>query len=176
MIMPPGQPLLLPAKTSFIWSSLLLAFGLNMLQNMGFSGRATWAPDLLSVVLLFWCVHQPLRIGMGSAFVLGLLMDIHQGVVLGQYALSYTVLGFLALVMHRRLLCFSVPWQALQVLPLFLICHILSLSVRMFFGALFPGFGILAGPLLETLLWPLASMLLLLPQRRSPDPDENRPL
>jgi rod shape-determining protein MreD len=78
--------------------------------------------------------------------------------------------------MHRRLLCFSVPWQALQVLPLFLICHILSLSVRMFFGALFPGFGILAAPLLETLLWPLASMLLLLPQRRSPDPDENRPL
>jgi rod shape-determining protein MreD len=33
-----------------------------------------------------------------------------------------------------------------------------------------------ASPLIQTLLWPVATVLLLAPQRRAPDPDENRPL
>jgi rod shape-determining protein MreD len=43
-------------------------------------------------------------------------------------------------------------------------------------GGNFPGFALLLAPLIEALLWPLASLLLLLPQRRAPDPDANRPL
>ena len=39
-----------------------------------------------------------------------------------------------------------------------------------------PGWPMLLAPLFEALLWPLASWLLLVPQRRAPDPDENRPL
>ena len=94
MIMPRGQPLLLPAKTSFVVFSLLAALVLNMVQGMGWGGNAPWVPDLLSLVLVFWCVHQPLRIGIGWAFFLGLVMDVHQAGLLGQYALSYTVLAF----------------------------------------------------------------------------------
>ena len=94
MIMRPGQQLLLPANPFFIWASLIAAMLLNMLQNMGFWGRAAWAPDVLAVVLVFWTVHQPLRVGIGAAFVFGLLMDVHQGGLLGQHALAYTVLSF----------------------------------------------------------------------------------
>jgi rod shape-determining protein MreD len=43
-------------------------------------------------------------------------------------------------------------------------------------GGLFPGWSLLLAPLVEALLWPVASMLLLAPQRRAPDPDANRPL
>lgn len=95
MIMRPGQQLLLPANPFFIWGSLIAAMLLNMLQNMGFWGRAGWVPDLLAVVLVFWTVHQPMRISIGGAFVFGLLMDVHQGGLLGQNALAYTVLSFL---------------------------------------------------------------------------------
>ncbi len=42
-------------------------------------GRAPWMPDLLALVLVFWSVHQPLRVGIGVAFVFGLLMDVHAG-------------------------------------------------------------------------------------------------
>ncbi|MFZ9666048.1 MAG: rod shape-determining protein MreD, partial [Limnohabitans sp.] len=131
MIMPRGQPLLLPAKTSFVVFSLLAALVLNMVQGMGWGGNAPWVPDLLSLVLVFWCVHQPLRIGIGWAFFLGLVMDVHQAGLLGQYALSYTVLAFLATMIHRRLLWFTVPSQAMQVLPLFIAAHALSLLLRM---------------------------------------------
>jgi len=176
MIMRPGQQLLLPANPLFIWSSLVVAFVVNMLQNMGLWGRAAWTPDLLALVLVFWSVHQPLRVGVGAAFVFGLLMDVHQGSVLGQHALAYTVLSFFAITIHRRLLWFSVPQQALQVLPLLVAAHAVELAVRLLVGGTFPGFLILLAPLFEALLWPLVTVLLLLPQRRAPDPDANRPL
>ena len=50
--------------------------------------------DVLAVVLVFWGVHQPRRMGMAPAFVLGLLMDVHQGALLGQHALAYSLLSF----------------------------------------------------------------------------------
>jgi len=143
---------------------------------MGLFGRAAWLPDVLALVLVFWTIHQPQRVGMSAAFLLGLAMDVHQSAVLGQHALAYAVLSFLAIAMHRRLLWFSVPSQAAQVLPLFVVSHALTLLVRLLAGDDFPGWSLLLAPALEALLWPLVSVLLLLPQKRAPDPDANRPL
>ena len=176
MIMRPGQQLLLPANPFFIWGSLALALALNMLQNMGLWGRAAWTPDLLALVLVFWSVHQPQRVGIGAAFVFGILMDVHQSALLGQHALAYTVVSFFAITIHRRLLWFTVPSQALQVLPLFAASHAIELASRMATGGSFPGFLMLLAPLIESLLWPVVSVVLLLPQRRAPNPDAHRPL
>jgi len=176
MNMPRGQQLLLPANPLFIWGSLVFAFLLNLIQNEALWGRAAWAPDLVAVVLLFWGVHQPRRIGVGAAFLFGVLMDVHQGSVLGQHALAYTVLNFLAYSIHRRLFWFAVSAQALQILPVLLIMHAVALGVRLMVGGVFPGYLMLLAPILEALFWPVATFLLLLPQRRAPDPDANRPL
>jgi rod shape-determining protein MreD len=172
MIMRPGQPLLLPANPFFIWTSLLVAMMANMLPV----GRVPWMPDFLALVLVFWSVHQPLRIGVGAAFLFGLAVDVHQATLLGQHALAYTTLSYFAISMHRRLLWFSVPSQAVQVLPLFVAAHSIEMAIRMLAGGAFPGPTILLAPLIESFLWPIVSVLLLLPQRRAPDPDENRPL
>ena len=172
MIMRPGQQLLLPANPLFIWGTLLLALLVNMLPL----GRTPWMPDLLAIVLVFWSVHQPLRVGIGSAFFFGLAMDVHQAALLGQHALAYTALSFFAITIHRRLLWFSVPSQAIQVLPLFFAAHAIELTIRLLAGDVFPGIGVALAPVVEALLWPVVSVLLLAPQRRAPDPDENRPL
>jgi rod shape-determining protein MreD len=173
MIMPRGSDqLLLPVNPLFIAFTLVLALAFNMLPL----GRAPAMPDLLALALVFWNVHQPRRVGVGLAFVFGLAMDVHQGALLGQHALAYTVLSFVAITVHRRLLWFGVVEQALQVLPVFAAAHGLALAVRMLAAGMFPGWWILAAPLLEALLWPLATLLLLAPQRRAPDPDQNRPL
>ncbi len=172
MIMRSGQQLLLPANPLFIWGSLVATLLLNMLPL----GRVAWMPDFLALVLVFWSVHQPLRVGIGVAFMFGLAMDVHQTSLLGQHALSYTALSFFAAMIQRRLLWFKVPEQAIQVLPLFAVAHGVELIIRMLGGGIFPGWIIFAAPVLEALLWPVASVLLLVPQRRAPDPDENRPL
>jgi rod shape-determining protein MreD len=172
MIMRPGQPLLLPANPLFIWFTLIVA----MMGNMLPVGRIAWMPDFLAVVLVFWSVHQPMRIGIIAAFLFGLAVDVHQASLLGQHALAYTTLSFFAITIHRRLLWFTVPSQAVQVLPLFATAHGIELAIRMLAGGAFPGPWFLLAPVLEAALWPIVSVLLLLPQRRAPDPDENRPL
>ena len=173
MIMPRGSDqLLLPVNPFFIALTLLGAFGLNLLPL----GRVPALPDALALVLVFWNVHQPRRVGVGWAFLFGLLMDVHEGALLGQHALAYTLLSFGAIAIHRRLLWFGLAQQALQVLPLFFVAHVVAMIVRLAAGGMFPGWWMLVAPLAEAALWPLAVLLLLAPQRRAPDPDENRPL
>ncbi|MES2226841.1 MAG: rod shape-determining protein MreD [Pseudomonadota bacterium] len=173
MIMPrAGGQLLLPVNPLFVAATLLIAFALNIVPL----GRVPLMPDVVALVLVFWNVHQSRRVGVGLAFLLGLLMDVHDGAVLGQHALAYTLMSFFAVTIHRRLLWFTVPSQAVQILPLFLAAHAVSLVVRMIAGGMFPGWQVLLAPVLEALLWPIATWLLLAPQRRAPDPDQNRPL
>ena len=173
MIMPRGSDqLLLPANPVFIAFTLLVALVLNMVPL----GRVAASPDIVALVLVFWNVHQPRRVGVGVAFALGLLMDVHEGALLGQHALAYTVLSFIAVMAHRRLLWFDWASQAVQILPLFAIAHAISLVVRLIGGAAFPGWSLFLAPVLEAALWPLATWMLLAPQRRPPDPDQNRPL
>jgi rod shape-determining protein MreD len=173
MIMPRGaDQLLLPVSPLFIALSLLVALIFNLLPL----GRHAALPDLLALALAFWAVHQPRRVGVGTAFFFGLLMDVHQGALLGQHALAYTLMAFLALALSRRLLWFTLAQQALQVLPLFVAMHVASAIVRLAAGDLFPGWDLLIAPLVEAVAWPVATLVLLAPQRRAPDRDENRPL
>ncbi|CAN5592660.1 rod shape-determining protein MreD [soil metagenome] len=172
-MMPRGSDqLLLPVSPLFIVLSLLLAVGSNLIPL----GRNPAMPDLLALALVFWNVHQPRRVGIGLAFMFGLIMDVHDSAILGQHALAYTLLSYFAITIHRRLLWFPVPYQALQILPLFFAAHAVSLIVRLLAGGMFPGWSVLLAPTFESLLWPIASWILLAPQRRPPDPDQNRPL
>jgi rod shape-determining protein MreD len=173
MMMPrSNDQLLLPVNPLFLWSSLFAALVFDMLPL----GRIPALPDLLALTLVFWNVHQPRRVGIGAAFFFGLLMDVHQGAVLGQHAEAYTLLSFFAITIHRRLVWFSIAEQALQILPVFFVGHAVSLVVRLLSSGSFPGWTLLLAPMFEALLWPVVSWILLAPQRRAPDPDAQRPL
>ena len=172
MIMPRGQPLLLPASPAFIWGSLLVALMLNLLPL----GRVVWMPDFPPLAPAPPRPPQPRRVGLTAAFVFGLMLDVHQASLLGQHALAYTVLIYFAIMLHRRILWFSVPGQAAQLVPLFVAAHAITIVLRLIGGSLFPGWQVLLAPLLEAALWPIVGALLLAPQRRAPNPDANRPL
>ncbi len=173
MIMPrSSDQLLLPVNPLFVAFTLVFALLVNLVPL----GREPAMPDLLALVLVFWNVHQSRRVGVGLAFMFGVVMDVHDGAVLGQHALAYTLLSFFAITIHRRLLWFTVPSQAVQILPLFFAAHAVSLLVRLVAGGMFPGWQMLLAPVFEALLWPIVTWLLLAPQRRAPDPDQNRPL
>lgn len=173
MIMPrAADQLLLPANPWFIGLTLIVAMMIDMVPT----GRVAASPDVLAVVLVFWGVHQPRRIGVLWAFVFGMAIDVHDGALLGQHALAYSGLCFGAITLHRRLTWFPLGAQAVQVLPLFFGAHALALIVRMIVGGMWPGWGVLMAPVFEAALWPVASFLLLAPQRRAPDRDAHRPL
>jgi len=173
MIMPAGRPLLLPVNPPFIAFTLVLALLVNML--LGLSGMR-WLPDVLAIVVVFWNVHQPRRVGLLLAFVLGLALDVHESALLGQNALSYVVLSSIALAIQRRLLWFPLREQALQIVPLFIVAALVEWITRLIVQDAWPHWSQLFSPLLQATLWPLVGALLLAPQRRAFAPDDIRPL
>jgi rod shape-determining protein MreD len=163
---------LLPANRAFITASILVALVLDIVPW----GRTVGVPDFLAVVLVFWNIHQPRMVGIGVAFLMGLLMDVHASALLGERALAYSLLSYGAISIHRRVVWFGVGGQMLHVLPLFLLAQVVVVAVRMAVGGPFPGFGYFLQSVSSTLMWPLAELLLLIPQRRAVDRDENRPI
>lgn len=164
--------ILLPVSPFFIALSIVLAFFLNLLPW----GQWPGVPDFVALVLVFWSVHQPRMVGIGIAFTMGLLMDVHDATLLGENALSYTVLSYLAIMIHRRILWFPLLAQALHVLPLFVLMQTVQLVVRFLVTGNFPGWFYFGESAVSALLWPIATLVLLAPQRRAIDRDDNRPL
>ncbi len=164
--------ILLPVSSLFIFLSLAFAFMLNMLPF----GTMAGVPDFLALVLVFWSIHEPRKVGIGMAFFMGLLMDVHDATLLGQNALAYTLLSYLAIMIHRRVLWFPVMTQALHIFPLLLLTQTIQLLVRVFVSGKFPGWWFFLESFVATALWPLASWILLAPQRRAINRDDTRPI
>lgn len=164
--------ILQPARTWFIYASLLAALGLTYIPT----GRLPGVPDCVALVLAFWCMREPLRIGMGTGFMFGLLVDIGHGAAMGQHALAYVVLCYLAGAMSRRVLWFPTAQQAVHVLPILLLAQVIMVTVRLLGGAEFPGWWYFGSSLSGALLWVPLSFLLLLPQYQPVERDDNRPI
>lgn len=172
--MPDHRPnyILLPASSLFITFSLVCAFMLNLLPWGGWVG----APDFVALVLVFWGIHQPRKVGIGVAFCMGLLMDVHDATLLGENALAYTLLSYGAIMIHRRVMWFPVLTQALHVFPLLLLAQAIQSLVHVFASGRFGGWLQFIESVVAIALWPLMSWLLLAPQRRTVDRDHNRPI
>lgn len=164
--------ILLPVSPLFIAFSLTCAFMLNLLPW----GRWVGAPDFVALVLVFWGIHQPRKVGIGVAFLMGLLMDVHDATLLGENALAYTLLSYLAIMIHRRVLWFPVMTQALHVFPLLLMTQAIQVVVRFMVTGRFPGWLQFVESAVAVALWPFITWLLLAPQRRAIDRDDTRPI
>lgn len=159
-----------PASGRFIALTLLLGLLANLLPWSGLA-KLLW-PDFIALLLVYWVIHQPREIGLGTAWFLGLLMDIADGVLFGQHALAYTLMAFLAQILRPRVQMFSFSQQALYVFGLLLISLVIMLVTRLAFGAAFPGLLYFVSSILGALLWPSLCMLLRMPQYRSPRTDD----
>ena len=164
--------ILLPVSPLFIAFSLVCAFMLNLLPW----GRWVGAPDFVALVLVFWGIHQPRKVGIGIAFCMGLLMDVHNATLLGENALAYTLLSYLAIMIHRRVLWFPLVTQAMHVFPLLLLTQAIQVMVRFFVTGRFPGALVFIASVIAVALWPVITWLLLAPQRRAVDKDHTRPI
>lgn len=159
-----------PASARFVLFTLLLGLLLNLLPWSGLT-KLFW-PDFIALLLLYWVIHQPREIGLGSGWFLGLLMDIADGVLFGQHALAYTLMIFMAQILRPRIQMFSYWQQALYVFGLLLISLVIMLVTRLAFGAAFPGPLYFASSILGALFWPSLSMLLRVPQYRKRRADD----
>jgi len=164
--------ILQPVRPWFILLSLLAALLINFLPTSGWP----WVPDWVALVIVFWSIREPRRVGMGSGFVLGLAMDVADSSLMGQHALAYVLVAYAAAWLSRRVLWFPLGQQALHVLPLLLLVQFVQFAVRGMPGFAFPGLLYFVGPFIGALLWVPLTFILLLPQYQPVDRDANRPI
>jgi rod shape-determining protein MreD len=117
-------------------------------------------PYWVALVVIFWCLETQALISLGSAFLIGLLLDLLTGTLLGMHALGLVILVYLVTRFRARLRFFP-PWQqALSVLALLLNDRIIVLWIISLRGDALPAVSFWSEPLVSTLLWPWVFLLL----------------
>lgn len=164
--------ILLPVRPWFIYFSLLAATVLNFLPTARWPGM----PDWVAIVICFWGIREPRRVGMGIAFILGLLMDVADGSILGQHCFAYILLAYGAAALSRRILWFPLGQQALHVLPMLVGTQAIQFALRMIVGADWPGIGYFLSPLIAAVIWAPLTFVLLLPQYQPVEQNPDRPI
>ena len=162
MLFDSSRAILMPAKVSTVALSFAAAL---VIDFMPWSDLRL-VPEFAALVLAFWCVRQPRMVGLGIGWTVGLISDAGNGVLLGQQALAYSVLAFLAVWLSRRILWFGPGLQAFHIALMLLAAEGVTVLVRLAAGDQLPGWGVIVGPLAGAVLWPVVSWVLLIPQRR----------
>lgn len=119
--------------------ALLLSFIVALLLNLVPlpDWAAMYRPDWVVLVLIYWCIELPDKVGAGVGFAAGLLVDITQANLLGLNALGMTVVGYVSTRFHLRMRMF--PWwqQAAFVFVMLLIYRAVVGWIR---GLIAPGY------------------------------------
>ena len=111
-------------------------------------------PQWVTLVMLYWAIALPHRVGVGSGFVAGIILDVLTGTLLGQHALGLSVVTFVAIQLHQRIRVFPFWQQSLGILVLLVMEHLLALWVTGATRGISPGLIYWSVPLIGALLWP----------------------
>jgi rod shape-determining protein MreD len=136
----------------------LTALGLTVmpLPDWAKDFRPQWVP----LVLIYWCLALPQRVGVGTAWTLGIGEDVITGTLLGQHALGLSLTAFLTLRLHQRIRIFPLWQQSITVLVLLLVERLLSLWVIGATGQPTPSLWYWTPTLVSMLLWPWVFIVL----------------
>jgi rod shape-determining protein MreD len=91
-----------------IWLVLLTTAALVSLPLP--DGLTPFRPPWATLAVIYWIMMWPRLFGLGTAWLVGLMLDILQGELLGQHALAMTVVGYLTLRFHLQIRIFPL-WQ-----------------------------------------------------------------
>ena len=123
-------------------------------------GLRTLRPDWLGMTLIFWCLVLPYRVSVGSGFIAGLLLDVLSGTLLGEHALSLSLIAYLCVRLHQRIRVYPMWQQALTVMVFLILHQLLTLWIDSVIGRPTPTLSYWLPSLLGAALWPFVFHLL----------------
>lgn len=145
-------------------SGLLVAGTLIVALTLTILPMPVWAEELrpqwVTLVLIYWCLVLPRRIGVFAGFFVGITQDVVSGALLGQHALALSVVAYLAGELHRRIRAYPSWQQSVAVWLLLLVERLLSLWVLGATGQPTPTLTFWLPTMVGFLLWPLLSLVL----------------
>ena len=141
-----------------LWVSLLAALLLGLLPLP--AAAQPLRPFWLALVLAYWLIEDPDRVGLGFAFLLGLVADLVYGGLLGEQALRLVILAFIVQRFRARLRFFPLSQQALVLGALLVNDRIVSAGLHLALGEPVLPWAYWLAPVIGLLLWPPVFLIL----------------
>jgi len=121
---------------------------------------AEFRPDWVTLVLIYWAMAMPTKIGVTVAWFTGLLLDVSYSTLMGQHALGMVLVIYIIHLQHQRLRVASLLQQAIVIFILLLVKQLLSLWVDGMLGRAPDSWLYFMPTLTSTLLWPWTYLIL----------------
>ena len=144
-----------PVKHGNAWMILVSFIIALLLTTVPLPGALSdWRPAWVVMMLIYWCIVLPHRVGIGIAWLLGLILDVHTGALLGQNALGLSVIAYLTLRLHKQIRVFPPLQQSALICVYLLVFQFFTLWIRGIAG-IPPHHWMFWAPVLSSmLLWP----------------------
>lgn len=145
-----------PARNGWVvWLTFIIGLLLSVAPLPQF--MEIFRPLWLALLLAFWALYLPHKIGMATAWVLGIAEDVLYGTLLGQNALILTLVAFLVMSLQQRLRMFPMWQQCLVILVILGLSQLAQLWLSALTGNRQPTLAVLLPALVSALLWPWVS-------------------
>jgi rod shape-determining protein MreD len=119
-----------------------------------------YRPHWVAIILIYWSMAMPKRVGLWTAFIAGILVDVSQGALLGQNAMGLVIIIFINQNFYQRIRVLAPVQQTLYVFLLLFINQIITVWVEGFLGRPTPLFAYLGAPVIGMLIWPWVFIIL----------------
>lgn len=117
-------------------------------------------PDWVALILIYWAMMLPRTWSVGSAWVVGLLLDVAQGTILGQHALALSILVFVTIRFHLLMRVFPLQQLTATIFALLALYQFLLFWINGVAGIDVDAVVYWAPVITGTILWPFVMMLL----------------
>lgn len=124
-------------------------------------------PNWLLLILAYWILALPHRVGIGTAFIIGIILDLFLGTVLGVHAFIFSLIAYLILFRFQLLRNFAFWQQSFIIFGLSVLYHVLLFLFELAIYqsiTMSPTFFISSA--IDALLWTWIFLLLRLIRRR----------
>lgn len=132
-----------------------------MLEAVPFPEDLVWfRPEWALLVILYWVIALPFKVGVGLAWFLGLMVDLLQGGIIGQHSLTYVIIAYTCAIFYKRLRMYHAWQQAFFVAMLISVNQLVDFWVDHYLGYAEPTLLIFMPAVITGLLWPWSFIIL----------------
>jgi rod shape-determining protein MreD len=111
-------------------------------------------PNWLALLMIFWAMQLPRTWSVGTAWIVGIVLDVSYGTLLGQHALALCLVVFATVRFHLLMRVFPMSQLSATVFALLTLYQFVLYWVNGVAGVSAPAITYWAPVLTGTLLWP----------------------
>ena len=117
-------------------------------------------PDWLALLMIFWAMQLPRTWSVGTAWLVGIILDVAYGTVLGQHALALCVIVFITVRFHLLMRVFPLSQLTATAFALLALYQFLLFWINGVAGVTAQSSSYWGPVLTGTIVWPFLFMFL----------------